>query len=127
MNQNDNQTHKLTDEQFVAIYTENGGLPSKTAKAIEAKYKIKFSRQAVRERAKKFPDIVFECRDELVEMAEDNLRHLLNCDDLEVKRKTTIYVLNTLGRASGYGKTTVTHEPAKPEEYFEIDGKKFIF
>jgi hypothetical protein len=48
------QNYKLTDKEFDEIYKENFGLCALTAKAIEKQYGFKYSRQAVRERAKKF-------------------------------------------------------------------------
>jgi len=48
------QNYKLTDEEFDEIFRENFGLCALTAKAIEKKYGIKYSRQAVRQRAEKY-------------------------------------------------------------------------
>ncbi len=48
------KNYKLTDDEFDEIYRENFGLCALTAKAIEKKYGISYSRQAVRERAKKY-------------------------------------------------------------------------
>jgi hypothetical protein len=51
---NQKQTHKLPGEQFRNILAANNYNFAVTAKAIQKKYKINYSRQAVRQRAKTF-------------------------------------------------------------------------
>ena len=52
----ENYNGKLTDEQFLEILMENEGMYSLTAKAIQKKYGIRFTRQSVRERAQNFAE-----------------------------------------------------------------------
>ena len=123
----DNPNYKLTDEEFEAILIENNGHFSKTAQAIRSKYDIAYSRQAVRERAKNFKDVIFDCRDEMIELAEDSLKELLKDESKPIRARATLFVLSTLGNQLGYGKTGVIHAAPNTKQPFQFGDKLINF
>jgi len=124
----DNINTKVTDEQFIETLTENDGMFALTAKAIQKKYNVSYTRQAVYQRAQNFAEELATMDEELIDTADKNIRKFLNNDaDPERQFKMTIYVLNNRGAARGYGKYAKPNLPAEPEGYFEIGGKEFRF
>jgi hypothetical protein len=90
---------KITDEQFLEILAENGGLVSITARAIQKKYGIAYSRQAVHERAQKHPDFLKKLEDENIDIAHLALIELMKQkNNLEVRFKTARYYAQTKGK-----------------------------
>ena len=92
----------LTDDQFFAVLRENGGLYAVTAKAISETYDINFSRQAVRERALKRPDILTDIEDETLDTAEEGLLSLMSDLDKKIKIDAIKYYLSRRGKKRGY-------------------------
>src|SRR5579862_1928035 len=119
--------YKLSDEEFLIVLKENSWLYGPTARAIQQKYGISFSRQAVRERALKFPDSDKEMREEVIDLAEDALISTIKQNDNPALRlKAAIYVLNNTGKGRGYG-AIPKPSTENPEQVFEIAGKEFRF
>jgi hypothetical protein len=101
---------KVSDEQFLSILRENAGLFSLTAKAIEEKFKIKYSRQAVRERADRFKDILADIEEENLDIAEAGLKTLMSDEHTPTKLKAIELFLKTKGKRRGYSeKTEIEH------------------
>jgi len=69
--------YKISDEEFLSFLRENCGLFSKTAEAISKHFGISYSRQAVFEKAKKFPQEIEDIREANLDIAEDGLHTLL--------------------------------------------------
>lgn len=97
---------KLTDKQFLAILRQNGGLYAKTAKAITKAYDVEYTRQAVRERALKFPDELADIEAEVIDLAEDSLQSLMTSENERVRFAAIQLFLKTKGKQRGYSERT---------------------
>lgn len=111
---------KLSDVQFLSILRANGGLFSRTARAIEEKYKVTFSRQAVRERALKHPKELQDIEEEIIDVAEEGLQGMIRGSDNRVKLRAIELFLKTKGYKRGYVESkhldiTTGGEPIKSE------------
>ena len=99
------QNYKLTDKQFLAMLKENNGIFSRVAAAIQNKYGINYSRQAVFERSKKFAEELREIRESVMDYSEGRLMRIVIDDDSDDKlgAKIATYMLESLGKERGYG------------------------
>jgi hypothetical protein len=97
-----NSGSKISDEQFLSILRENAGLYSKTAKAIQEKFSISYSRQAVRDRAASFPEDVKDIEEENLDIAEEGLHSLAKSNNETIKLKACELILKTKGKKRGY-------------------------
>ena len=97
---------KISDKEFLAILRENAGLYARTAKAIEAQFQIKYTRQAVRERAERFPNEYADILEENVDVAEDGLHSLMQSDNEAVRFRAIELYLKTKGKKRGYVERT---------------------
>jgi hypothetical protein len=97
-----NNGSKISDEQFLSVLRENAGLFSRTAKAIESQFGIKYSRQAVRARAESFPEEVKDIDDENLDVAEEGLHTLMKSSNEPVKLASIKLYLTTRGKKRGY-------------------------
>ena len=93
---------KISDEQFLSILRENAGLFSRTARAIASHLKIKYSRQAVRDRAAKFPNEVADIEEENLDIAEEGLHSLVRSKNENIKLRAIELMLKTKGKKRGY-------------------------
>jgi hypothetical protein len=93
---------KISDKEFFAVLRENAGLYARTAKAIEEQFRVAYTRQAVRDRAEKHPDILADIEDENIDVAEAGLHSLMSADDDRVKLKAIELYLKTKGKKRGY-------------------------
>ena len=98
---------KLSDSEFLKILRENAGIFARTSKAIEKKFGIKYSRQAVRERALKHPDELKDIEEENLDVAESGLHSLMRSKDERIKLKACLDYLKTKGRNRGYYEKSV--------------------
>jgi hypothetical protein len=73
--------NKLTDNEFFTILCENGGQYSLTAKAIQQRFGISYTRQAVFERAQKFADQLETLSELDIDIAQNNVSKFLLMDD----------------------------------------------
>ncbi len=94
---------KLSDEAFLSILRENAGLFANTAKAIEEKYGINYSRQAVRQRALDHKDVLEDIEDEALDIAEAGMLTLSRSQNEDTKFKACQFILKTKGKRRGYG------------------------
>jgi hypothetical protein len=91
---------KIPDNEFCKIFSENGGLYTKTSVAIEKKFNIPYSRQAVFERAQRYPELLKEIEEKNIEIAHNAFIELMQQkDNLEVRFKTARYYAQTKGKA----------------------------
>lgn len=97
-----NNGTKISDEQFLSILRENAGLYAKTARAIRDQFKIQYSRQAVRDRAKSFPDELKDIEEENLDIAEEGLLSLVKSDNENIRLKACEIMLKTKGKKRGY-------------------------
>lgn len=97
---------KISDEAFLSILRENGGLYAVTAKAIEAKFGINYSRQAVRQRALEHPEEIADIEDEAKDIAEEGLKTLMQDQDARIKLDAIKFYLGTKAKNRGYSQRT---------------------
>lgn len=92
----------LGETEFLTILRENGGLYTKTAKAISELTGISISRQAVYQRAQNYPEILKDIKEEIIDGAEDGLADLMKCDDKRIKLEAIKLYLKTQAKSRGY-------------------------
>lgn len=101
---------KLSDKEFWAILRKNAGLFARTARAIEKEFGFSYSRQAVRERAEKQPELLADILEETVDIAEEGLHDLMRSALPNIKLKAIELYLKSKGSHRGYHqKEAVSH------------------
>ena len=93
---------KITDEQFLSLLRENGGLFARTARAIKKQFGIEYSRQAVRDRAGKFPEELMDIAEENLDIAEEGLLSIMRSSNEQTKLRAIELYLKTKGKKRGY-------------------------
>jgi len=93
---------KISDKEFLTILRENAGLFSRTARAIQKQFGIEYTRQAVRERALKHPEILKDIEEENIDIAEEGLHSLMRSKNETIRLKAVELFLKTKGRRRGY-------------------------
>jgi len=98
------KNRKLSDKEFFAILRESGGLFARTAREIEKKYGISFSRQSARERALKYPEILEDIHEETLDIAEDGLHSIMKDETINqgIRLTAILQYLRMRGRKRGY-------------------------
>jgi hypothetical protein len=95
---------KISDEQFFSVLRENAGLYARTAREIERQFKVKYTRQSVRQRAEAHPEIMRDIEEENLDIAEDGLKTMIS-EDNEVgylRLDAIKFFLKTKGKKRGY-------------------------
>ena len=112
---------KISDEAFLSILRENSGLYAVTAKAIEDKFGINYSRQAVRQRALEHPEEVADIEDEAKDIAEQGLKTLMQDQDARIKLDAIKFYLGTKAKNRGYSqRSEITGADGGPVEMAAI-------
>lgn len=93
---------KIADKEFFAVLRENAGLYARTAKAIEKQFGVPYSRQAVRDRAEKCPDVLADINEENVDIAEEGLHSLIRSKNDNIRLRAIELYLKTKGKKRGY-------------------------
>jgi len=93
---------KLSDNEFLAVLRENAGLYARTARAIKKQFGVEYSRQAVRDRAKNFPEEEADIAEENIDVAEEGLHSLMRSANERVKLNAIQLYLKTKGKRRGY-------------------------
>ena len=93
---------KVTDKELWAALEANSGLLSRTARALEKKLGITYTRQAVKERAEKDMERLNDIREQQIDIAEDSLIKLIRSEDERVQFQAVKYYLSTIGKNRGY-------------------------
>ena len=93
---------KISDEQFLSVLRENGGLFARTARAIEKQFNIKYSRQAVRDKADNFPEELLDIAEENLDIAEEGLLSIMRSKNEQVRLRAIELYLKTKGKKRGY-------------------------
>lgn len=101
---------KIGDKQFWAILRKNGGLYARTARAIEKEFGVKMTRQSVRVRAERNPQLLNDILEESVDIAEEGLQDLMRSTLPNIRLKAIELFLKSKGGTRGYSvKDSVTH------------------
>jgi len=87
------KVRKLTDEQFFAALRANGGIYARTARAIEERYGISYSRQAVRDRAESNPSILKDIEEQNIDVAEDSIHSLMQSENESIKLRSSEFII----------------------------------
>ena len=93
---------RLSEKEFWAILRKNAGIYARTAKAIYNEYGIEYSRQAVRDRALKKPELLEDIIEESLDVAEESLRSLMFSKNERIRFNAIEFFLRTKGRERGY-------------------------
>lgn len=112
------KVRKLSDKQFLAILRANGGLSSRTARAITDKYGFSYTRQSVEARKKKFPDEVFDIEEENLDVAEETIINIMRSNDRKTALRAADLYLKAKGKGRGYGDSLDMTSGGKPIEPF---------
>tara|TARA_R110002167_G_C12435729_1_gene630316 strand:- start:173 stop:607 length:435 start_codon:yes stop_codon:yes gene_type:complete len=97
---------KVTDEEFWSELRKNKALYSRTARALEKKHNITYSRQAVKERAEKDKSQLNDIVEENLDVAEEVHHNLMMSKDEKIQIKAAQFYLKNKGRSRGYVETT---------------------
>ena len=93
---------KVTDIQFWTELRKNKALYSRTARAIEKKYNVTYTRQAVKHRAEKDIDQLNDIVEENLDIAEEVHHKLMLSEDEKIQIKATQFYLKNKGKGRGY-------------------------
>lgn len=104
------KSRKLSENEFWTILRKNAGLYARTARAIQNEFGISYSRQAVRDRAEKCPDLLNDILEETVDIAEEGLHDLMRSPLPNIRLKAIELYLKSKGSHRGYHqKEAVSH------------------
>ena len=93
--ESEKHNYKLTDEDFIEIYNHNFGLYTQTARMIEEKYGIKYSRQSVWERSRALHERLTDQNKEMIDEAKTMLfKAITQNSDLKTKLRASLYFLS---------------------------------
>lgn len=100
------QTYKLTDRKFLNALRLNNGDFAVTAKYIERKHGITYTRQAVHERAKNFKEEVDEMRWMAIDYSESRLMRFLDDETCpkSLRAKVAMHMIDTICKHRKYTK-----------------------
>lgn len=101
-------SRKISHEQFFSILRENAGLFSRTARAITKQFGIQYSRQAVQDRARKYPEILADIEEENLDIAEEGLNTIMRSLSETIRLDAVKYYLDRKGKKRGYQQKTAT-------------------
>jgi hypothetical protein len=117
--------HKyISKKEFLAVLRANAGLYARTAKAIEKQFDIKYTRQAVKIRAERYPEILVDIMEENVELAEEGIHDVMRSPDERMKYKACEFYLRTIGKYKGYVEQVETKDVSDP--WVELAKKSVI-
>ena len=101
---------KVDQSQFEEAIRKTGGLYSATAQYIKKKWKIDITRQAIKDRAEKNPELLEEVREASKDKAESVVFDIMTKSNDANRLKAATYYLDRLGTDRGYiNKSNVDH------------------
>ena len=113
-------TMKVSDVEFWSALRKNKALYSRTARALELKYNITYSRQAVKERAEKDLDQLNDIVEENLDVAEEVHHNLMMSKDEKIQIKASQFYLKNKGKGRGYiEKQQIEINEPKPFKWFD--------
>jgi hypothetical protein len=93
--------YKVSDEEFLNALKQNFCLYSETARYINEKYGIAFSKQAVQQRAKKFEQEIRQYKDEIRDLAHRTIFEAIKQDkDMKLRYRAAIFMLGKIDRTN---------------------------
>lgn len=98
--------YKVDDQQFWQTLRRCLGNCSKAARVIKTEYGIEITRQAVHNRAQKNTDLFNECRELLLDTAEEVMMNLMLGSNKAVAADMVKHVTKTLGKTRGFVEKT---------------------
>lgn len=104
----DQLNYKVDDRAFWQCMRRALGNCSKAARLLKKEYDIEISRQAVNARANRNPDLLAECKEILLDTAEEVMMNLLLGGDKKVAADMAKHITKTLGKGRGYTEKTET-------------------
>lgn len=107
---NSKQTHKINDIDFWTCMYKAFGIASRAVKVIKRDFNVDISRQAVSERANADKAKLQECRDMIVDLAEETIIDIQITGNKKERLDASKTVLKTLGRSRGWDeKVSIEH------------------
>ena len=97
---------KLSEKEFLTALRLGAGLYSRTVKVIKKEFGVDITRQSVKERAEKYPEILQDIADESLDVAEEGVQAVMRSKNENVKLKACLEYLSYKGKQRGYIKTT---------------------
>lgn len=110
---------RLSDREFWAILRKDAGIYARAARTISNKYGIEYTRQAVRDRALKKPDLYKDIIEESLDIAEESLHSLMLSKNERIRFNAVEFLLRTKGRERGYVEKSINEITGK-------DGKDLL-
>lgn len=117
---------KLSKEQFIEFLRANGGIYSRTAKAISEYLGEEYTRQQTRQRAlvDLTPEELRDIKDSAIDTAEETMFLLLRSRNPVVAFQAAKFTLSTQGRDRGWGQKLEVSTPAdEPIEVVIVDAR----
>lgn len=115
---------QISKKEFLAILRANAGLYARTAHAIEKQFGRKYTRQAVKKRAERYPEILADIQEQNIEIAEEGLHDVMRSPDERLKYKACEFYLRTIGKYKGYVEQVETKDVSDP--WVELAKKSVI-
>ena len=107
---NNKQTHKINDVDFWTCMYKAYGIASRAVKLIKRDFGVEISRQAVSERSKADKDKLQECREAIVDLAEETIIEVSISGNKKERLDASKTILKTLGKSRGWDeKVSVEH------------------
>ncbi len=113
---------KVTEKQLWDALRANGGLFARTARELSAKIGQPITRQAVRDRALKKPELLEDIKGESLDVAEEVLTSIIRGKDKRLALDATKFYLKTQGKSRGY----VERIETEIQEQGSIDIERWI-
>lgn len=117
---------KISKEQFIEFLRANGGIYTRTAKAISDYLGEEYTRQQVRQRAlvDLSPEELRDIKDAAIDVAEETMFVLLRSRNPMIAFQAAKFTLSTQGRDRGWGqKLEVTAPTDEPIEVVIVDSR----
>jgi len=126
--ENNKQSHKITDEQFLEALMESKGNCGLAAQIIQKKYNVTYSRQAVFLRAKNFNSDAFDILRLLDDHYEEYLIRFADDEVNNINLRTRIYIhlRNKVGKQIEKFEREMS-KPKKRNQVYKIGGKILSF
>jgi hypothetical protein len=99
------QNRKLSDVEFWEGLRASGGLFARAVRYFKEKFNVEITRQSVKIRADKNPELLRDIEEECKDIAEETLQHFIRAEkDKKLKLDATKFYLSTKAKDRGYTK-----------------------